>query len=74
VSADQILGDVQRLYWRLQRLPEKDKPRNGNVSGQSPTYTALEAEIRALSDRYKTLTRGDDSQYHREPLATASAA
>jgi hypothetical protein len=70
MTADQVLAEIQRRYWRLQRLPGGSET---TVRCHSAAYLRLEAEIRELSEQYTAMTRVDHSQY-REPLATASAA
>jgi hypothetical protein len=54
LSAEDVLGHVQRLYARLQLLPGEM-----GTNRHSAAYTALEAEIRAWAARYSKMSGAD---------------
>jgi len=62
-SPDQILCEVQRLYWRLQRLPGKRECGRQ----QTPAYLQIEAAIRDLSAQYMLLN--SDARDRETPAA-----
>lgn len=52
-EAPRVLAEIHRLYHLLERLPYKARPDPGAGYRASPAYTAIEIEIKALSDRYR---------------------
>jgi len=52
-EAEQLRAEILRLFRELQRLPKKP---DGSHAHASPTYLALEAQIRELATRYQATT------------------
>ena len=53
LTRPQILAEIQRLYVRLQRLPIGERPDSSRCGSGSPTYRALQTQIRAYAEAYK---------------------
>jgi hypothetical protein len=51
LSPAALLAEVARLYKELEALPWREKPSSA-LSARSAAYTAIEAQIRAYSERY----------------------
>jgi hypothetical protein len=62
-EADVLYAEIQRLYRQLQQLPVVERPCGENGPGPSPTYQALEAQIRDLADRYLDLVEAEVTAY-----------
>ena len=52
-TAAELLQEIERLYKALHALPSRDQPNTSHTSRRSAAYAALEAQIRAYSDRYR---------------------
>lgn len=53
LSAEHVLGQIQRLFHELQALPGANE---AGARGKSLAYTSLAARIRGYSERYTALT------------------
>jgi hypothetical protein len=53
LTRPQLLAEIQRLYARLQGLPIGERPDSNRCGSGSPTYRALQAQIRAYAEAYK---------------------
>jgi hypothetical protein len=62
-DADVLYAEIQRLYRQLQQLPVVERPAGENGPGPSPTYQALEAQIRAYADRFLDLVEVEVTAY-----------
>ncbi len=55
LCANGCLAEIRRLWHRQRTLPHFMRPNNGRKY-ESPTYTALQAQIAALARRHTALT------------------
>jgi hypothetical protein len=62
-NADAVFRDICRLYRQLQALPGRDKGEASKSRGQSATYRALQAQIKAQAERYLALVEEELTHY-----------